>query len=536
MRPSVQNTIRFALALTLLALLAACGSASQPPASSQSAPAGPVAAQQQQPQQPSSSNKDVPAIGGGPNAVATPAKPQADVKLLKVSPDKGNIGDSFTISGEGLPAGKTLEFMWVTAQGKYSMVATAENVEFHAKKFDDKRISLGKAAVDASGKVNATLKVPEDYGEVHDIFAVLDGQDIARGGFRAMRNITMNPTSGPLGTPITFKVTGLGWKTYESTLLIRYDNNQTGMVTAVTTNGTAVFKLRAAGKTGTHVIDVDLGARSIAFLNNQQSGTASIADQRFEFTVTDDKVVPPFMLDWPDDSRVVGNDAAARTTVANKSTATAAAVMEPATGPILSQPTLRARGLTPDTDVEIFWVTARGNRVSPSGWSLDENSIAKAKVNADGTLATAIQIPDDLGGWHSVKLVSGDKVVAEAPYFVERSLVDVTPRKVRAGEIFTVHLKGVGWTELDNGVALTYDNSYLGFACGFNSNGDVTINLTATGGAGIHLIDLYPMLYQGHGEPPWSYQIPFLTFAQDFPGLQLGYKLPAFRLAIEVVE
>jgi hypothetical protein len=44
------------------------------------------------------------------------------------------------------------------------------------------------------------------------------------------------------------------------------------------------------------------------------------------------------------------------------------------------------------------------------------------------------------------------------------------------------------------------------------------------------------MIYQGHGKPLWSYQIPQLTFARDFPGLALGYKLPAMRLAVEVVE
>ncbi len=49
------------------------------------------------------------------------------------------------------------------------------------------------------------------------------------------------------------------------------------------------------------------------------------------------------------------------------------------------------------------------------------------------------------------------------------------------------------------------------------------------------VFDLYPMLYQGHGAPPWGYQVPFLTFAQDFPGIALGYNLPSFRLAIKVV-
>jgi len=114
------------------------------------------------------------------------------------------------------------------------------------------------------------------------------------------------------------------------------------------------------------------------------------------------------------------------------------------------------------------------------------------------------------------------RTLAEVPFRVEPILVGVTPQRVKAGETFTVHLKGGGWTELDNALAVTYDNGYIGYACGFNSNGDTQINLVATGGPGIHLIDLYPMIYQGHGKPPWSYQVPQLTYARDYPGLALG--------------
>ena len=132
-------------------------------------------------------------------------------------------------------------------------------------------------------------------------------------------------------------------------------------------------------------------------------------------------------------------------------------------------------------------------------------------------------------------LVQGQKVLAEVPYFVERSLVAISPTQVKAGGEFTIEIKGVGWTELDNGVALDYDNAFIGYACGFNSQGDVTLHLTASGQPGTHLIDLYPMIFLGHGKGPWDYDLPQLTFAQDAPGLALGYRLPAFRLAIQVV-
>lgn len=55
----------------------------------------------------------------------------------------------------------------------------------------------------------------------------------------------------------------------------------------------------------------------------------------------------------------------------------------------------------------------------------------------------------------------------------------------------TIHLKGVGWTDFDNIYVATYDNGYMGYACGFNSQGDVVVNFTAAGSPGTHLIDFY---------------------------------------------
>jgi len=131
-------------------------------------------------------------------------------------------------------------------------------------------------------------------------------------------------------------------------------------------------------------------------------------------------------------------------------------------------------------------------------------------------------------------VVQHDQVVAQAPYLVDRSLVSVSPDVVHVGDTLVVHLKGFGWTELDNGAAVTYDNASVGYVCGFNSDGDVTLQMTATGAPGTHLIDVYPMVYQGRNDiKPW-YLDPVLSYASDFPALALGYRLPAFRLAITV--
>src|SRR5262244_3515402 len=484
-----------------------------------------------------------------PPALAQTAQPNgapAPVKLLKVEPVKGFVGDSFTVSGDGLIPGKNIDLFWSTVDAAYVTKVMADNVEYHERRYDEKRVRLGSAAVDANGRFRVSFVAPEDFGELHDIYAVVDGQDAARGGFRILRSATITPTEGPVGMPITITVKGLSWRGFEHFMVLRYDNKYTGEISGVTTNGTAVFQIRAAGPTGKHIIQLNNSTATApgAYLNTQQSPQDYIyahldnkQEFRFVFNVTKDGGPPPDSLQWPDSERVARlNSHAPRTGMSTKAAPSNVATLTPASGPILSKTNLRATGLPPNTEVGLFFVTARGNRMGPSGWNLESVPLSSAMTKADGSLTVDIQIPDDLGGWHAVKLVAGDRVMTEIPYYVEPSLAEVKPKRVKVGETFTIQIKGGGWTELDNTVAATYDNASIGYACAFNSNGDVTINLVATGHPGTHLIDIYPAIYRGKDKVPWIYQTPFLTYARDFPALALGYRLPAYRLAIEVVE
>jgi hypothetical protein len=485
--------------------------------------------------------KTIPAPSESP---ATPSTTDTIASLvsLKTEPEKGPVGTFFTISGEGLPPGRTVDFMWVTWDGSYAKESGPENVVFLERQFVEKRVSLGSAISDAKGGISISFVAPEDYGEIHDIYGVIDGQDIAKAGFRILRTATLTPTQGPVGTPITISLQGVGRKPWDNTMALRYDNKYTGFVTAVTTSGTVDFQIMAAGPVGEHVIQLTGASAGTTYLNVQQSPVSHIPmDFAWDFSVTKDNGAPPPTLDWPDANRVLrmDDDAPRTTATAEQTDPGVSAVLKPASGPILSPTVLRVSGLSPSTEVELLWVTTRGNRSSPTGWTLLETPLFKATTEPDGSLTANIQVPDDLGGWHVMKLKQGDKVLKEIPYYVERSLVTVTPSRVRAGETFTVQIKGIGWTELDNGVAVNYDNAYIGYACGFSTNGDITMILRATGGPGTHLIDLYPMLYRAkgvnsHPEEYWNYEIPHLTALQDEPGLDLGYKLPIFRLAIEV--
>jgi hypothetical protein len=103
---------------------------------------------------------------------------------------------------------------------------------------------------------------------------------------------------------------------------------------------------------------------------------------------------------------------------------------------------------------------------------------------------------------------------------------------VRAGEKIAVHLKGGGWTTYDNTYAVTYDNSYIGYGCGFSTGGDLQFSFTATGAPGTHLLDLYPTIYKGEDLTPKVYSLPLLTYAYDHP----IRKTPAIRFSVEIVE
>ena len=94
-----------------------------------------------------------------------------------------------------------------------------------------------------------------------------------------------------------------------------------------------------------------------------------------------------------------------------------------------------------------------------------------------------------------------------------------------------MHLKGVGWTQTANIYTLVYDNAYVGYACGFNSQGDITVYLPATGEPGWHYIDLYPGIYQGTDVSQTNdFRIPQLTASDDHP----GEKLPVFHFAFQI--
>ena len=483
---------------------------------------------------------DVPGVAPVPGAAAPPASPSPNMGILNVVPDQGTAGTPITISGSHLPRNAHLELTWSTADVTWVLDPEPGTVNYLGRKETKFAVVLATTTTNGRGSFTLSLKTPQDWGGVHDIYAVIGGVQDAHGGFITLRSLTVSPRSGPVGTPITITYSGLGASEYEGGGSLLYDNHFVGEMTANWTRGTAQATIRASGPVGAHTIEVG-DAVDFLYLNIPQSTLPYAKGGTATFVVTKDAGRPQPSIDWPVNVAPTLNTVTTLRTTDLVKDSGVTAKLASTSGPVGTDVALSASGLTGTGDVQLVWSTVVGNRINCHSvcWSFVSQPLADPAPK-DGSLQATIKIPDGLGGWHVVQLVKDGKLLAQVPYYVEESVVGsgVSPLVVKEGEAFTVHLKGVGWTQLDNTVAVDYDNSYVGYGCGFNSNGDVVLNLHATGGPGTHLIDIYPVLYTlspSFANTPFG-MLPVLTYQKDEPGLALGYKLPAIRLAITVVK
>lgn len=167
---------------------------------------------------------------------------------------------------------------------------------------------------------------------------------------------------------------------------------------------------------------------------------------------------------------------------------------------------LTGSGFAPGAAVAIDWQTWEGNRVSGSGFVEIRWPLTALTADASGGFRFETVTPWDLGGTaHPIEASVGGEVVAEVNFTILRTAA-ITPTSGPLGTTITLHMTGGGWTQFDNIVAVTYDNAFIGFMCSFNSQGNMTLWLPASGGVGLHTIDVYPALYWGPdtGPTPWK--------------------------------
>jgi hypothetical protein len=451
---------------------------------------------------------------------ATPKSDAASIQKLELKYDKAIVGANVRVAAEGLPAGETVELKWSTVTGGWVI---QDYYYFRGRKYSETNLSLGKFIVSANGRLDATFTIPEDYGGVHDVIATIDGRVVAQNGVEVTQSFEMTPTSGPIGTPIELRVKGLGWRPMENTWVVNWDNRGIGFVTAAGTHGSATARFRASGPSGDHFIKIYTGWQGQSYLNFQQAPNAYLPRPDFTFrTTAGPSSMPAAYADEYQPYSLLDPEVH----VANGKLS-----LSPLQGPSGAEAVLHGQGFPANSTLDLFWQTYIGSRVSGNGFAPEEKPIAKVKVGKDGKIELPLTIPQDLGGEHGIEIREGQKLLGRAYYAIETTIVSMEPSSGPAGTPITIHLKGVGWTEYDNLYAATYDNAYMGYVCGFNSQGDVEITFKAAGEPGIHLIDLFPGIYEG---PPTEnqllYRMPQLTYADDHP----GNKIPALHFNFDV--
>jgi len=449
---------------------------------------------------------------------SAPAPKRLTLTYDKTRAPKPVVGTPVEVTAQGLPPNKDVNLLWGTVEGGWVI---EDYFHFRGKKYAETTRTLSQATTDGNGRLNARFAIPEDFGGVHEVF-VRDGDTtLAQGGLEVAQTFEMSPKEGPVGTTIELRVKGLGWRTMESTWVVNWDNHQAGYVSAAGSRGSAVARFRASGPVGEHTINVLTGYMGQGYLNHEQAPNAYLPVPQFSFVVTPGRAATPAFYAEPYQPQPVPASTGAEGVVAK---------ISPTQGPVNTKASLDVTGLPANTPVSLVWGSYEGNRVSGNGFDPVEDELTKVTTTADGRIALPVTIPEDLGGRHTLSVRSGAKTLATTYFVIETSIVSMTPMSGPVGTPVTIHLKGVGWTEYDNIYIATYDNAYMGYACGFNTRGDVVIHFTAAGAPGVHIIDFYPGIYQGAEGGQQLYRLPQLTYADDHP----GNRIPALRFSFEV--
>ena len=436
------------------------------------------------------------------------------VGQLKVAPGHGPAGTPLTVTGEGLPAEQDFELVWRTVKGSWKVTIA----EYHGREYTPVAYRIATVKSDKAGRITHGFVAPEDFGFLHDVVIQQGSRLLTQTAFHLdMTAKVVGVSSGPVGTPIAIEVQGIGWRELEGSWVLLYDNKFTGFMSAVTTGGTARFTIPATGHAGLHIVEIQHSDFGSPYRNTQQSPVAGRPNFRLDFTITPGApMLPPPPVQQA--QKVVRSLPPQGELVATP----------PFSG--IEQPVvIKGSGFEAGKTYQLNWNTVVGNRMTSAGWEERARVIAEGKADATGRTEFRFKVPDDLGGAHNLWVDAGG-TKKQGNYWIVPTALPLDVTRGPTGTTFRIRLKGVGWSETANIYTVVYDNGTSGYACAFNSQGDIEIIMQATGEPGWHFIDLYPAIYKGKETRPNNYRLPQLTYADDHP----GEDLPRFRFAFEV--
>jgi len=435
------------------------------------------------------------------------------VGRLSVAPAHAPVGTQVTVTGQGFPPEQSLDLAWRTVTGSWK----AGDGVYLGRDFEPVAYRIAEVKTDKAGNFTATFVTPEDFGFEHDIVVQQGNRLLTQAGFDLDMTVKLKSDHGPVGGPIEIDVNGIGWQELQASWMLLYDNAYTGWMSSITTHGTARVTIPATGRPGLHILEVLNSDFGSIYRNMQQSPQPDRPRFKLRYTVTADAAVLPAPPEQQRQTQVWSLPAPGEL------------VSTPAFATVDQPVVTVGTGFEPGKSYKLNWTSLTGNRII-GHWEEAVREIAEAKADGSGRIEFHYRVPDDLGGNHTLWVDLGNDKRKVGAYWVAASALPLDVTSGPVGTQFTIHLKGTGWTETANIYTVVYDNGHTGYACGFNSHGDIQIFMQATGEPGWHFVDLYPAIYKGKETHPVSYRLPQLTYAKDHP----AEDLPAFHFAFKV--
>jgi hypothetical protein len=443
---------------------------------------------------------------------------------LTLTPEHGPVGTQVTANGQGFPANTVLDLVWESYDGRWA-IEQRDGQDWNAFQgivFEERFERIVRVETDGQGRFNTTFKIPEDYGGMHDVYVIGEERKLNKAGFRIDVSAQLSPQEGPLGTPIAVTVQGLNpAHPFEGWYQLYYDNHFAGCLTAVTTRGTARAEIPAVGELGKHLIAIEAATYGAPFIQHEVSSYSYVKTFHLPFElISGEPMLPP-----PPQEQITIEKPGV---VPSHQPGIPHLWSDLAEIPARTAFKLFGQGFPPNVELELRWIDVAGDRVSEVhpgrfGTGFQELPRALGKVHTDKQGAFEVRIvPDSVqGGAHPIEVWHHEKLLAQTYIGISRWPYPLRPKAGPVGTSITVEVDGVGWTEHENEVAFTYDNSYVGYACGADLMGKILPKVHATGRPGWHFIDLYPTFrnspdFLDGRDKPNFYRRPILTW-QDHP-------------------
>lgn len=444
-------------------------------------------------------------------ALASVDQNPAGQPSITLSPDQGIAGAKITVFGSAFRAGEKISLLWETVEGTVTVIS---GYMYGGHEFRNRTLLLNEVVADSTGSIITSILIPYDYGGYHQLIAEGSEGSSASFTFFMAPSLSMTPSSGQVGTKITFTGNGFGW-TYglDDAWQVNYDNKYLGYFTAIESKGNVTFSIHASGDIGLHRISIYANPYGPTYLNLQEAFQefARLPRFNFNFELTEGQPKEPTS---EVNSNLTPNTSPAQTNSWPSISA------DPSSGTVGATLRVSGLGFKPDEDVNLNWTSVVGAYISPTGFMNTSIRISSSKADSSGKFEANFRVPYDVGGSHVIQVKGSAGSVANSTFYVVRS-AEIYPTSGPAGTTITIHIYGVGWKSWENIVAVDYDNGYTGYACALGSQpGNITIFLTALGTPGLHTIDLYPSIFRGPptinyrslgGVEPDVYRFPLLA-------------------------